>query len=295
MKIAVLGAGAMGSLIGALLSGTHDITLVGRKPHIDAVNDRGLRITGLREFTCKPTAVHDAGEAGTPDILVLAVKAFDTDAALPDIELLSDDDTVVVSIQNGLDNHFLLSERVPRVVSGLTSLGATVTRPGEVRFAGRGDTVLGSLSGRIEEAERVAQAFNAAGVDCRLSTNIAPEIWMKAIVNSCINPITALVRRENGCLREPPLKEVAEGICQEAVSVAESWGVQLPTDDPFSHVMGVVEGTADNRSSMLQDIDRGKRTEIDYINGSIVIKGGETGVSTPINRTLWNLMKGSPP
>jgi 2-dehydropantoate 2-reductase len=295
MRIAVLGAGAMGSLIGALLSGTHDVTLIGRKPHIDAVNERGLKITGLREFTCHPSAVYEVREADSPDILVLAVKAFDTDAALLDIELLSGDGTVVVSIQNGLDNHFLLSERVPRAVSCLTSLGATVIGPGEVRFAGRGETVLGSLSRRTEEAEMVAQAFNAAGVDCRLSTNIAPEIWLKVIVNSCINPITALVRRENECLREPPLREVAEGICQEAVRVAESWGVQLPTDDPFSHVMGVVEGTAANRSSMLQDLDRGKQTEIDYINGSITIKGEEKGVSSPINRALWNLIKGSSP
>lgn len=293
MNIVVLGAGAMGSLIGALLSGTHDIVLVGRKPHIDAINARGLRITGLREFTCRPTAMYDVEEADAPDIIVLAVKAFDTGAALPAIERLSGDGTLVVSIQNGLNNHLLLSERVPRVVSGLTSLGATLIRPGEVRFAGRGDTVFGSLSGRGGEAERVAHAFNTAGVECRVSSDIAPEIWMKAIVNSCINPITALVRKENGCLREPALREVAEWICREAVGVAESWGVRLPTDDPFSHVMEVVDGTADNRSSMLQDLDKGRRTEIEYINGSIVLKGEEKGVPTPINRALWNLVKGS--
>jgi 2-dehydropantoate 2-reductase len=291
MKIAVLGAGAMGSLMGAYLSRVHDVTLVGRKEQVLAIRERGLRIVGLEAMTCWPEAMENLEEIDTPDMIVLTVKAFDTERALPTIDRVRNDQTIVISLQNGIDNHFLIAERIPRAVSGLTSWGATLVEPGKVRFAGRGDMILGSIAGEMGDVDKVAQAFRLAGIECRVSSIIESEIWMKAIVNACINPITALVRRENQCLREPSLFQIAEMACDEAVRVSKRAGVNLPEEDPFERVMEVVDRTAENRSSMLQDIERGRRTEIDEINGSIVRRGENMGVPTPVNMTLWRLVR----
>lgn len=291
MRMVIMGAGAMGSLVGAHLSKAHEVILVGRDKQVKAIKERGLRIVGLEDMTCWPEAVEDLEEIDTPDMIILTVKAFDTDGTLPIIDRVRKKDTIVVSLQNGIDNHFLIAKKIPRAVSGLTSWGATLVGPGEVRFAGRGDMVFGSITGRTEDAEKLAQVFRIAGTNCRVSSVIGPEIWMKAIVNACINPITALVRRENGCLRDPGLLQIARSACDEAVLVSRRAGVELPVDDPFGRVMGVVDLTSENRSSMLQDIERGRRTEIDEINGSIVRKGEELGVPTPVNGTLWKLVR----
>lgn len=291
MRIGILGAGAMGSLMGAYLSRTHDLTLVGRREHVMAIKNGGLRVVGLEEMTCQPVAVEHLEEIDTPELLILTVKAFDTMEAISIIDRVRKEDTIVVCLQNGIENHFLTAERIPRAISGLTSWGATLEGPGEVRFAGRGDVVFGSLTGNMDDAEEVAQAFMTAGIECRISPIIGSEIWMKAIINACINPITALVRSENGCLRDPYLQRIARIACDEGVLVSEMSGLELPVDDPFARVMEVVKMTSENRSSMLQDIERGRRTEIDEITGSIVRKGEEIGVPTPVNRSLWGLVR----
>jgi 2-dehydropantoate 2-reductase len=291
MRIAILGAGAMGCLMGAHLAQVHDVTIVGRKEQVRAIKERGLRVTGLEDMIFWPEAVEELEEIDTPGMIILTVKAFDTMGVLPIIDRVKTKDTLVVSLQNGIDNHFLIAKKIPRAISGLTSWGANLVGPGEVRFAGRGDVVFGSISGDIEDAEKVAQAFRISGIDCRVSSIIGPEIWMKAIVNACINPITALVKRENGCLRDPDLLQIARSACDEAVTVSQKAGMELPVGNPFGRVMEVVDTTSENRSSMLQDIERGKRTEIDEINGSIVRKGEDVGVPTPVNRTLWKLVR----
>ncbi|NYT11237.1 MAG: 2-dehydropantoate 2-reductase [Methanomassiliicoccales archaeon] len=291
MRIAILGAGAMGSLMGAHLSQAHDVTLIARNKQVKSIKERGLRVVGLEGMICWPEVVENLEEIDTPDMIILMVKAFDTMGVLPIVDSVKKKDTIVVSLQNGIDNHFLIAKKIQRAVSGLTSWGATLISPGEVRFAGRGDVVFGSIAGEIEDAEKVAQAFRIAEIECRVSSIIGPEIWMKAIVNACINPITALVRRENGCLRDSGLLQIARSACNEAVEVSQRAGVELPWDDPFGRVMEVVDMTSGNRSSMLQDIERGRRTEIDEINGSIVRKGEDMGVPTPVNRTLWELVR----
>jgi len=291
MKIVVLGAGAMGSVLGGLLSRVHDVTLVGRDDHIRTIDMEGLRIEGKEEMTCTPEAVTEVEESVHPDIILLTVKAYDTGPLIPLVERIGGRGSMVVSMQNGLDNQFLLAEKVPRTVTGLTSWGATMIGPGRVRLAGRGDMILGSLTGRGEDLDLVADGFDSAGIRTRLSDDITREVWMKAIVNACINPVTALLRRENGCLLAPELTNLIEEVCREAVNVARAWEVDIEEEKAFAKVMEVVRETSTNRSSMLQDLERGKRTEIDDITGSITLRGDRRNVNVPVNRALWSMVR----
>jgi 2-dehydropantoate 2-reductase len=161
-----------------------------------------------------------------------------------------------------------------------------------VRFAGKGETVFGSPAGRRDLAETVSNAFEESGIDSKVTGDIMAEVWMKVIVNASINPITALVRSENACIEEDPeLRELAKNVCEEAVAVAKASGVRLPRCDPLDKVMGVVAATRKNRSSMLQDVEAGRRTEIDEITGAIVKEARKHGVPATANETLWRLVK----
>jgi len=291
MRIVVLGAGAMGCVLGGLLSRVHDVTLVGRDDHVRTIDMEGLRIEGKEEMTCTPKAVTEVEESVHPDIILLTAKAYDTGPSIPLIERIGGLESMVVSMQNGLDNQFLLAEKIPRVVTGLTSWGATMIGPGRVRLAGRGDMVLGSLTGREGDLDLVADGFASAGIRTRLSDDITREVWMKAIVNACINPVTTLLRRENGCLLAPELTNLIEEVCREAVNVARAWEVDIEEEEAFAKVMEVVRETSTNRSSMLQDLERGRRTEIDDITGSITLRGDGRNVNVPVNRALWSLVR----
>lgn len=293
MKIAVFGAGALGSLLGGLLSTKHDVTLIGRRAHVDAINLKGLELSGIVNEVVWPSARTDATGLEPQDIVLVTVKAYDTRKAATYMSPLIGKGTIVASLQNGLDNIKTLHDFYDqRTVGGVTSCGATYLSPGRVRFAGKGDLIFGSTAGRKDLAESVCFAFGGTGIPCQSTNDIMAEVWMKVIVNASINPITALVRRENACIEEDvELKELARRVCEETVLVAKASGVRLPRCDPFSKVMGVVAATRLNRSSMLQDVEAGKRTEIDEITGAVVNEARRFGIATPTNETLWRLVK----
>jgi len=293
MRIVVFGAGALGSLYGGLLSEDHDVTLVGRQEHVDAVNGSGLHISGLREGVYRPKARTSAEGLGTQDLVLVTVKAYDTRTAVREVEAMVGEGTAVVSLQNGLGNSEILGRSFgPRVIMGVPFMGVTFSRPGHVCLAGLGETVMGSPSGQHGLAIRVSETLSAVGLSTRVSANIFPEIWMKAIVNASINPITALVRRENGCIcQQRELRELSKAVCQECTKAAEANRIALGRGDPFDKVVEVARMTARNRSSMLQDVERGKRTEIDAINGALAEAGESRGLSMPVNRALWSLVR----
>lgn len=292
MRIVVFGAGALGSLMGFLLSNKHSVALVGRRRHVEAISADGLFVEGLGERARLEASTGVSGLAA-PDLILITVKAYDTEEASAAISPIVGEDTIVASLQNGLGNMEKLAKaHGQRVVGGVTSWGSTLVEPGRVRFAGRGETIFGSPAGRRDLAERVSKAFSESGVESEVTDNIEGEIWMKAIVNASINPITAIVRSKNSCIQDSPeLREIASLACEEGAMVAVAAGVRLPPCDPFNKVMGVVASTRDNRSSMLQDIEAGRRTEIEEISGAIARKGGELRVQTPTNVALWRLVK----
>lgn len=295
MRVVVFGAGALGSLVGGLLSQHHDVTLLGRKGHAEAVRAHGLRITGATRLTAHPAVALSAREATTPDLLVLTVKCYDTAQALRDARPLLGPHTALLSLQNGLGN---LEEARAAVgeglaLGGVTTHGVTFVEPGHVHHAGVGYTRVGGSPGARPLAVQVAAALTGAGLATEATDRIEGELWAKVLVNAGINPLTAITGLPNGqLLAQPGLKELMERVVREAARIAEAAGVPMPEGDPVERARLVASLTADNKSSMLQDIERGRRTEVDGICGAIVRQARALGLEAPLNAALLALVHG---
>lgn len=292
MDILVFGAGSLGSLVGSLLARAHDVTLVGRDPHVAAVRSSGLRVTGVETLDVRPAATTDATGASA-DLALVTVKAYDTETAAR--ALATGDYGAVCSLQNGMGNEDVLAAAVDApVLAGTTTHGAHLAGPGHVEWRGRGTITLGAWR-PVDDAttvDRVAEAFRAADLDAAAATDIRSRLWEKLAINAAINPVTALARVENGALSEPPLADLARTAAVETARVARADGADLPADRAREAVEAVVRETARNRSSMHRDVARGRRTEIDAINGYVTDRAAATGESVPVNRALAALVRG---
>lgn len=288
MRICVFGAGSLGSALGALLSKGNDVTLVGRRPHMDSIRRSGLRVTGDCDFKARVSTSETVRGLEEPDLLIISTKAYDTQEALRicGAEFRSED-MMALTLQNGLGNLELLrSWKGPKAFGGTTTMGAALSGSGKVRLSGFGHTVIGSDMDRVG-ARRIASAFSAGGVTVSLSENIQGEIWAKAIVNACINPVSAILGVPNGRLLDSrPIFELLGGICEEGEQVADAVGIELPIRRLMPRVRRVCAETSKNRSSMLRDIELRRRTEIREINGVICRNGRERGVPAPLNLTM---------
>ena len=300
MKIAIIGAGAMGSLFGAKLSSIPEnkVFLIDVwKDHVDAINSQGLLMEEdgeLRKYM-NLTACTEASAAGEADMALVFVKSTITkQAILGNIEVFGHD-TTALTLQNGLGNIELISEAVNRknVVAGTTAHGATMLEAGKMRHAGQGKTVVGELDGsRTERIKSIRDMFNRAGIATEISDNVQGLIWDKLIVNVGINALTGITKLHNGELLEhPELLEIMKLAVIEAEQVAKSKGVMLGYEDAFAHTKDVCLATAKNKASMLQDILNRRKTEIDMINGAIVREGECLGVPAPVNEVLTSLIK----
>jgi len=294
-----VGAGAMGCLYGGhLAEASVGVTLVDVwKEHVDAINGNGLHITGVSgDRLVHVSATTDPETVGEVDLVLLFVKSYDTAQAMRGSKPLIGDDTYVLTLQNGLGNLEAITEAVGagRVLGGTTSHGSTLVCPGEIRHAGVGPTVIGAIDrGSRNMAEKIAEIFNDAGLQTRVSGDVRSDIWGKVLVNLGINALTALTGLRNGQLLDiPELRRLMRLAVEEGMRVAEADGVYLGPLDHVAHVYEVAEATGANRSSMLQDVDRGRRTEIDALNGAVVGLGEKLGVETPVNRALTALVKG---
>jgi len=278
--------------VGGLLSRTHEVTLVGRDPHVATVRADGLRITGVETLEAAPSATTDATGASA-DLAVVTVKAYDTTAAAR--TLATGDYDAVCSLQNGMGNEDVLAEAVDApVVAGTATCGAELVGPGHVEWTGRGTITLGVWrpADDMALAERIATAFRAAGLDAAATTDVRRRLWEKLAVNAAINPVTALARVENGALRSGGLADLARTAAAETAAVARADGVDLPAEAVREAVDAVVRETARNRSSMHRDVARERRTEIDAINGYVVDRAAARDTPVPVNRTLATLIRG---
>lgn len=294
-----MGAGAMGCLYGGHLAEAGvDVSLMDVwREHVDAINAKGLHMTGVSgDRVVHVPATIDPETVGEIDLMLLFVKSYDTAQAMRDSGPLIGGDTCVLTLQNGLGNLEAITEVVGagRVLGGTTSHGSTLVGPGEIRHAGVGPTVIGTLDGGSRSmAETAADMFNGASLQTRVSGDVRGDIWGKVLVNLGINALTALTGLRNGQLLEiPELRLLMRLAVEEGMMVAEADGVDLSIIDHVAHVYEVAEATGANRSSMLQDVDRGRRTEIDALNGAVVGLGEKLGVETPVNRALTSLVKG---
>jgi len=275
------------------------VVLVGRDPHVSAVRERGLRVTGVDSFEASPAATTD-GTGLDADLAIVTVKAYDTAAAAHD--LATGDVDAAVSLQNGLGNEETLAAGlVCPIVAGTTTHGAMLSEPGVVEWTGRGEVTVGNW--RVDDgdgdattgtdpASRVAAAFRAASVDADVDRDIRHRLWTKLAVNAAINPITALARIRNGRVFEGPTAEYAERAAAEVARVARAEGVGLDADAVTEEARAVARRTADNRSSMLQDLAAGRRTEIDVISGVVAERADEHGIEAPVNGLLAALVRG---
>lgn len=298
MKTAVIGSGAIGSLVAAYLSTRLPEIVLYERPgrRAEQLTREGLRVTGLRgDFHLRPHLRVD-GLADTPfDLVFVCVKAHQTLQAAEDHHSLIGPRTLVVSLQNGIGNIETLAECWPQAChcAATTTLGAYLDESGQVHHVGEGDTFLGALH-KTDEAR-------AAEWVTRLSSELLPVVlepditrllFVKLAVNCVINPLTALLDQPNGLVaRDADLSRLAGEIVEELVTVAAAGGVELCARELLARALEVSRRTARNRSSMLNDVRRGLRTEIEAINGAVVRLGAAAGIPTPVNLTLTCLIR----
>lgn len=289
MRVIVLGAGAIGSLYGAKLSAAHDVTLVARQPHVDAIARGGLRVRGVETLTVPVRAVTRIDRIDTDTLILLTTKVSASEAALAPMAALVRPDTTILCLQNGLGSEDIARAAVGGrgvVLRGITQFGAIFREPGAVEYMVRGLTL-------IEPHERsrlIADALSSSGLDGRVSPDIRREVWRKLIFNCVINPITAMLGIEVGAIADrhlDPLKRLVVDECLAVAAAAE--GLTFDTD--FVQTIGAVFGPSRNIASMRQDLESGRTTEIDYLNGAVAALGSRVGVDCPVNRALVQIIK----
>ncbi len=290
----IVGTGAMACLFAARLSASgSEVTLLGTwREGIEALRRGGVTLVDQEghEQTYPVCATDDPAEcAGAHSALVL-VKSWQTERAAMQLAGCLAPDGIALTLQNGMGNREKLIKALgaQRVALGVTTIGANLLGPGRVRLAGDGVISL-SVHSRLGG---MSDKLRMAGFIVETAPDPDSLLWGKLVINAAINPLTALLSVPNGALLErPTMRALMTTVAREAAAVAVALGVHLPYPDPVVAVETIARRTAANRSSMLQDVLRGAPTEIDAICGAIVTAGEQTGVPTPVNRTLWQLVK----
>jgi 2-dehydropantoate 2-reductase len=297
MKTVIMGAGAMGSLFGGLLAlSGEEVWLVDiREDHIQALVSTGLTVEeGGKKQRIPVHATKEVASIGKADLILFLVKAYHTEKAVSDTLVLQKEETVFLTLQNGLGNEEAICKRVdPRkVILGVTNQGATLLGPGRIRHAGSGKTYVGELDGKVtDRVTRFAQVFARAGIETEVSSNIQSLVWNKLFINVGINAVAAITGLRNGRLLDyPETLRLMEALVSEAVTVARKKGIPIE-GNPLEMVKAVAEATKENRCSMGQDIDNRRKTEIDVINGAVVREAQRLGTAVPYNQMITDLVK----
>lgn len=301
MKIAIVGPGALGSLLAGLLARTgQSVTLIDYKPERAAQIDRqGIIIEeGAGRETVRVPATASLEGLAAPDLVVFCVKAYDTAAAAERVKPLVGEATLVLTLQNGLGNAEVLEGAFgPRnLLAGVTTQGVTLLAPGHVRRAGVGKAYVGWARPEREvedpQLSAVCQALSGAGVETQAMARIERYIWHKLILNAALNPLGALLRVRNGELLElAPCREVMAELIREAVATARLMGVLLPSLDYNAELEALLTQTKDNLCSMLQDVLKQRRTEVAYINGALGKTAEEVGFPLPVHSLIAALVE----
>ncbi|MFW9918362.1 MAG: ketopantoate reductase family protein [Candidatus Thorarchaeota archaeon] len=298
MRIVVMGAGSIGNLYGGFLALRYpgSVTLVGRDPLVESVQERGLFVEGVMgDHQVSVQVTDDPATIESADIVMITTKTYDTLSAARSVKHLIDNGAYVVVLQNGIGTEIALAEtmKTTRVIRATTCMGAFMKAPGKVYVTGKGITEIGSrYSDNMEMVYELADMLQDAGFDVRTSKNIEGVVWTKTIVNCGINPIGALTGMTNGEVHSNLiLRDLVIRLVEETVAVANALGIELTTDDPVRYTLGTAKATAANINSMLQDLRLRKRTEIDAITGAIIQMARELGIETPISESVYALIK----
>lgn len=301
MKICILGAGALGCALGGVLTEAgNEVWLINRnKTHIEAMSHNGLVLRdGGVDRTVQVRASTTVAPAGVVDLVIVLVKSFHTGEAMAQAMSVLGPETVVMSLQNGLGHEDILSDIVgrERVLAGKTYAGGTELAPGYVNIGTRGkDTHIGELDGSVtERVRRIANTFNAAGLETSISDNIMGTIWEKLLVNVATGALSAITGLAYGDLYNvPEVMACAMAAVAETMAVAKASGIELTTTDAQQPWIKATAGLPfEFKASMLQSLEKGLITEIDFINAAVVRQGAKCATPTPVNQALVACIKG---
>ena len=298
-KVAVMGAGAVGSFYGAMLARAgRAVTLIARPAHVRAIQREGLKLDMAgRVETVHMAASEDAAAVHDADLVLCCVKSTDTEAAAQQMHPHLKPGAVVMSLQNGVDNAEVLARHLPcPVIPAVVYVATAMPAPGHVQHFGRGDLVIGTGPGDHALPEHTLQhlvdLFASAGVAVRVSADVQGELWSKLLVNCAYNAISGLAQLPYARLAAlPAIRDLQAEVVREVVDVAAASGVRLPLADALKAVAGIAQAMPAQLSSTAQDMARRKPSEIDHLNGYIARRGEALGVATPTNRTLHALVK----
>lgn len=290
MKIGVMGAGAVGCYYGGMLARAgHEVVLIGRPAHVEAINRDGLYMETLsfREHVRVAASTDPAGLRGAETVLC-CVKSGDGAQAAAEMAPHLAAAAMLVSLQNGVDNAARLQAALARpVVPAVVYVAAGMAGPGHLRHHGRGELLLGPSPG----SARLQAIFAAAGVPATISDNVAGALWDKLIVNCAYNGLSAITQLPYGSIVQgASVRAVLRDIVDECVAVARADGIRLNAD-PWQNVEAIARTMPGQTSSTAQDLARGRRSEIDYLNGHVVARGDALGVPTPVNRAIHALVR----
>jgi 2-dehydropantoate 2-reductase len=299
MKISIIGSGAMGSLFGGRLSlSGHEVVLFDvDREHVEKIVSDGLSIEDAATgavVTARPAASTEPRTVEGSDVLVIFVKSTATDQAATQFTSFAKKHTIVVTLQNGLGNEAIIRRHFgpERTAAGVTSQGATFLGPARIRHAGAGPTHIAMADGNNEKLTAFASALTSAGFETHVEKDVAGLVWSKLVINVGINALTAITGLPNGRLLEfEETKAIMADLVFEAAAVAKASGIRFTFDDPLRVVYEVAKKTGANRSSMLQDFDRNRETEIDFINGAIVREAAALGIPVPVNATVARIIR----
>jgi 2-dehydropantoate 2-reductase len=295
MRVCVVGCGAVGSLFAAHLAGVAEVWAYDlRRDHVDAINDGGLRISGVSDLVADVRATVDPADIPSCEYGIVATKSMHTESAIAATAPVFADGAVC-SVQNGVGNEELIAPHVARVIRGTTFPAGHLVAPGHVEQDTGGQTWIGPFEPKpaaMEEVERLAAALSDGGMETIAMPDSRGAQWTKLIFNAASNPVGALTGLPHGWACErADIRELVRGLVAEGRAVADALGVELDSD-PDELIDHATRVAHDHKASMLQDVEARRPTEVDFLNGGISRFGREQGIETPLNDALWALVRG---
>ena len=299
MRIAIMGSGGVGGYVGGRLAASgQDVAFIARGAHLAAIRERGLRIeSALGDLTLSPAeATDDPAAIGPVELVIFAVKLYDTESAAEAARPLVGPATGVVTLQNGVDSVAVLSSVLGagHVIGGVAHTASTIAAPGLIRHTGTlARLQVGELEGgHSERVAALSEALDRAGVDHQVSDDIARDIWAKMVFLATFSGLTALTRLPIGPIREDPeTRALYEAGLTEALAVAHARGIALPADFVARTLTRTDQLPAAMKSSLLHDLENGRRLELPWLSGAIVRMGAELGIATPIHGFIATALK----
>ena len=289
MNITIIGAGALGNMLATKLSRNNQVKLIVKKKHTGLIENQEILFRDIEGNIIK-SKINIGTEIENCDLMILCVKSYDAQIL---IQKLSNLDTPLLLCQNGLKtmNYALNNIDEKRLSYLVTGNGISKIKTGISEHKGLGFTYLGNLSkSKSNLLQNISKNLKEEDMDCKIVENIEEFVWLKTVINSAINPIATLAEVKNGKLKNPELNDEVKKLCEESSKIATSNGIKLPLD-PWIEINKIIEKTADNKCSMLQDLENNQQTEIDAINGELIRIGKKLSINTMYNQQIFSEIK----